>query len=30
MEIEEATFSPMALQIVREALESQGVALARV
>lgn len=30
MEIEEATFSPMALQIVREALEPQGVALARV
>ena len=30
VEIEDATFSPMALQIVREALESQGVALARV
>ena len=30
VEIEDATFSPMALQLVREALESQGVALARV
>jgi len=30
VETEDATFSPMALQLVREALESQGVVLARV
>jgi predicted DNA-binding transcriptional regulator YafY len=30
VEIEDIAFSPMALRIVREALESQGVALARV